>query len=116
MRRISSVLALAVSAMLAACSGSPPTNAGPLANTSALPPPRGDARRSTLPSDLLFIPTENGAIDIYALKNPNKSGVIAQITGLQAFQDGMIVDAGGNLFVVNNGASGNDDYVLKYAP
>ncbi|MEO6990350.1 MAG: hypothetical protein ABI346_00850 [Candidatus Baltobacteraceae bacterium] len=67
-----------------------------------------------LPPELLFIPTETGTIDIYRLKEPSKP--IAQITGLKNFQDQMVVDAGGNLFVTNNGAFGVDDYVSEYAP
>jgi hypothetical protein len=59
---------------------------------------------------------ENGTIDIYPLKHAEKKGPIAQITGLTAFQDGMVVDASGNLFVVNNGPFGNDDYVMEFAP
>ena len=75
---------------------------------------RTPRRRTTLPSQLLFVPNEDGTISIYPLDDP--STPVAQITGLQASQQGMVVDASGNLFVVNNGASAGDDYVLKYAP
>jgi hypothetical protein len=115
MRRNCSWLALFIPAILAACSGSPAPNAGPFGNTSALPAVhQSHGRAATLPSQLLFVPNEDGTIGIYALDDP--STPVAQITGLHASQQGMVVDASGNLFVVNNGASAGDDYVLKYAP
>jgi hypothetical protein len=115
MRRNCSWLALFIPAILAACSGSPASNAGPFGNTNALPAVRQSrGRAATLPSQLLFVPNEDGTIGIYPLDDP--STPVAQITGLQASQQGMVVDASGNLFVVNNGPSAGDDYVLKYAP
>jgi len=115
MRRNCSWLALFIPAILAACSGSPVSNAGPFGNTSALPAVhQSRGRAATLPSQLLFVPNEDGTIGIYPLDDP--STPVAQITGLQASQQGMVVDASGNLFVVNNGPSAGDDYVLKYAP
>ena len=115
MRRNCSWLAVFIPAILAACSGSPASNAGPFGNTSALPSVhQNHGRAATLPSQLLFVPNEDGTIGIYPLNDP--STPVAQITGLQASQQGMVVDASGNLFVVNNGASAGDDYVLKYAP
>lgn len=101
---------------LAACSGSPASLSRLSGGTSALPPLGAAAHRRALPNQLLFVPTENGSIDIYPLKNPNKGGVIAQITGLQAFQQQLAVDASDDLYVVNNGASASDDYVSVYAP
>jgi hypothetical protein len=115
MRRNCSWLALFISAILAACSGSPVPNAGPFGNTSALPAVRQNHPRArTLPSQLLFVPNEDGTIGIYPLDDP--SAPIAQITGLQAYQQQMVVDASGDLFVVNNGPSAGDDYVAEYAP
>lgn len=103
--------------ILAACGqGSPTAVRDSTGAANPLPPLASNVRSHSLPSDLLFVPLENGTIDIYPLKQPNKSGPVAQITGLTAFQDGMIVDANGNLFVANNGAFGNDDYVMEFAP
>ena len=84
----------------------------PVGNTSALPSVhQNHGRAATLPSQLLFVPNEDGTIGIYPLNDP--STPVAQITGLQASQQGMVVNASGNLFVVNNGASAGDDYVLN---
>src|SRR5580692_10221072 len=74
------------------------------------------ARRGTLPSHLLFLTNENGTISIYPLSDPSQGGSLATISGLSAFQQQLVVDKSGNLFVVNNGGSAGDDYVLKYAP
>ncbi len=71
-------------------------------------------RRQSSPSQLLFVPSETGMIQIYGLKNLSKP--LAQIGGLQAYQDQMVVYAHGDLFVVNNGPYGNDDYVSEYTP
>lgn len=108
---------LGMLAILAACSqGSAiPPSTSP-AGSSVLRSVHANARARTLPSQLLFVPLENGTIDIYPLKRPNKTGPVAEITGLTAIQDGMVVDANGNLFVANNGAFGNDDYVMEFAP
>lgn len=111
MRRICLILALGASVTAAGCAGTSPAG-GSLYSAGALPPMH---MHRTLPSQLLFIPTENGSIEIYPLKNPNESGPIAQITGLTALQGGMVVDESGNLFVANNGAFGNDDYISEYA-
>jgi hypothetical protein len=87
---------------------------------AVLPAPSPGAVRAVrapatkLPSQLLFVPSETGTIQIYGLKNLSKP--LAQISGLQAYQDQMVVDAHGDLFVVNNGPYGNDDYVSEYAP
>ena len=102
-------------AVLSACAGSSMPSAGLLGSPSVLPP-RPAAHAHALPSQLLFVPLENGTIDIYPLKNPKKNGVAGQITGLSGSQEGMTVDAGGNLFVVNNGSFANDDYVSVFAP
>ena len=102
--------------LLAACSGSAAAPGGLSSSTSALPPVGSAAHKRTLPSQLLFIPDEGGDIDIYPLKRPDQGGVIAQITGLKAYQQQMAVDASNDLFVVNNGASAADDYVSIYAP
>lgn len=102
--------------LLAACSGSPASSGGFPSNASALLPVGSTALKGTLPSQLLFVTTEAGTIDIYPLQHPNQGGVIAQITGLQAYQQQMAVDASNDLFVVNNGASASDDYVSEYAP
>lgn len=80
-----------------------------------LPPAARAAHTRTLPSQLLFVTQEDGTVGIYSLKDP-KSGPIAKITGLEANQDQMTVDASGNLFVVNNGAYGNYFYVSEFAP
>lgn len=71
--------------------------------------------RSSLPAELLFVPTENETIDIYDLTDPGK-GPVASISGLHAFQSQMVVDKSDDLFVVNNGTFGNDDYVSEFAP
>jgi hypothetical protein len=102
--------------LLAACSGSATAPGGLSSNAGALPPVGSAAHKRTLPSQLLFVPTETGTIDIDPLQHPNQGGVIAQITGLKAFQQQMAVDASNDLFVVNNGASADDDYVSEYAP
>lgn len=102
--------------LLAACSGSPASPGGFASTASALPPVGSAAHKRTLPSQLLFIPDESGDIDIYPLKKPDQGGVIAQITGLKASQQQMSVDASNDLYVVNNGASAGDDYVLEFAP
>ena len=116
MRRLCLWLTLPVAlAALSACAGSPTPSAGLLGSPSALPP-RPAAHAHALPSQLLFVPLENGTIDIYPLHNPNKNGVVGQITGLTASQQGMTVNGNGNLYVVNNGAYGNDDYVSVFAP
>lgn len=117
MRPFLSILTIASAAtVLSACAT--PNGTTPLVqnNASLLHPARHHARTGTLPSQLLFVPTESSTIDIYPLAKPNKAGPIAQITGLTANQDGMVVDKSGNLFVVNNGAYGNYDYVSEYAP
>jgi hypothetical protein len=101
--------------LVTACAGPAGSNAGFPANTAVLPAARTE-RGATLPSQLLFVPTETGTIDVYPLKNPNQGGVIAQITGLTASQQQMTVDAVNDLFIVNNGPSAGDDYVLEYAP
>lgn len=80
--------------------------------TAALPSAR--AQRS-LPAELLFIPSENGTIDIYDLTDPD-AGPLFTITGLIAFQQQMVVDKSNNLFVVNSGPFGNDDFVSEFAP
>jgi hypothetical protein len=102
--------------LLAACSGSPASPGGLPSGASALPPLGGAARERTLPSQLLFVTAQPGTIDIYPLLHPGKTGVIAQITGLKAYQQQLAVDASNDLFVVNNGASADDDYVAEYAP
>jgi outer membrane protein assembly factor BamB len=73
-------------------------------------------RGAALPSRLLFATTDQGTIDIYPLKDPDKGGIIAQITGLTGDQQGMVVDASGDLFVANNGGFGNDFFISEYAP
>jgi hypothetical protein len=110
------MMAACAAGALASCSGAAAPGGGMLSSANVLPLARGQARAATLPSQLLFVPTENGTIDIYPLANPSQSGPVAQITGLTAFQDGMDVDKSGDLFVVNNGPSGNDDYVSEFAP
>lgn len=72
-------------------------------------------RPHSLPSELVFISNENGTIDIYDLTNPGP-GPVATITGLIAFQQQMVVDKNNDLFVVNNGTYGNDDFVSEYVP
>jgi len=113
MRLLRLLLAASSIAWLGACAGQLSTNAASPGNASVLPPA---SRAHTLPSQLLFVPSEAGTIDIYPLKNPEQGGVIAQITGLTADQQQMTVDAGNDLYVVNNGPSAGDDYVLKYSP
>jgi hypothetical protein len=110
------LIAPVATGLLAACSGFQAPSAGLSSDTSALPPVGSAAHKRTLPSQLLFVPAEDGTIDIYPLHNPNKGGVIAQITGLKASQQQMAVDASNDLLVVNNGASADDDFVAEYAP
>jgi hypothetical protein len=113
-RSLRALGALCAIALASACAGPSNSAAGFVSNTGALPA-RGSVP-THLPSELLFVPTENGTIDIYSLKRPNQSGVIARITGLTASQQEMTVDANNDLFVVNNGGSANDDYVSEYVP
>jgi hypothetical protein len=87
--------------------------AGSTARTGAAVPRR--ARGKTLPANLLFVTNENGTISIYALSNPGQ-GPLATISGLTGYQQQMVVDKSGNLFVVNNGPSAGDDYVSVFAP
>lgn len=89
-----------------------PPAAGPAVRAIGAP----HARHRTLPSQLLFLANENGSISIYPLHDPAQSGPIATISGLLGYQQQMVVDASGNLIVVNNGPSAQDDYVAKYAP
>ncbi len=103
-------------APLTACSGLSAVNAGLPGSPSTLPPATRGTHARVLPSQLLFVPAENGSIDIYPLKDPTKSGIIAQITGLVGNQQAMTVDAGNDLFVVNNGPSASEDFVSEYAP
>ena len=123
-RRYRPLLAVAATWAVSACAqqaalptaGAP---AVPSARASAMRPSAGaprTVRRGTLPSHLLFLTNENGTISIYPLSNPSQGGPLATISGLTAVQQQMVVDKSGNLFVVNNGASAGDDYVLKYAP
>jgi sugar lactone lactonase YvrE len=71
-----------------------------------------------LPSKLLFVPTGSDKIDIYALKNPNARGPLAEITrGLVGTQFQMTTDSAGDLFVVNdNFLNSNQEYVSVYVP
>jgi len=102
---------------LASCSGS-----GAGAGGGALPrvpaAPSAQARRAALPSQLLFVPTGNDLIDIYALRDPNKHGPLAHISaGLAGTQYQMTTDSAGDLFVVNdNFVKANEQYVSVYAP
>lgn len=115
MRPLPTILLAAAIAGPSAC-GAPSLSGGPANQASVLPSAHVVRHSRSLPAKLLFVPTETGSIDIYPLEKPNKTGPIAEITGLTAFQDGMVVDKSGNLFVVNNGSFGNDDYVSEYAP
>ena len=116
MRRLYLRLAVTCTLVLAsACSG-PPANSGFPTNASALPPAARGSHSGSLPSQLLFVPTEQGSINVYPLQDPNSSGPITQITGLTGGQQHMVVDANNDLFVVNNGASAGDDFVSEYAP
>jgi hypothetical protein len=113
MRRLFFTLTISATlGLITACSGSPAPTAGFRDGADVLP----SLSKSTLPSELLFVPIGDGTINIYPLKNPNKGGPIAQITGLIGDQQGMTVDASGNLFVVNNGGFGNDDFIAEFAP
>ncbi len=117
MRRHLSILALAsTAAVFSACATANDGSTLQLQTTANVLPAHDHPRTGTLPSQLLFVPAENGTIDIYPLTNPSTSGPIAQISGLAASQDGMVVDRAGDLFVVNNGSYANYDYVSEYAP
>jgi hypothetical protein len=114
MRRLLLPLA-ALATLSSACGGPSGFGVASSNSASALPPRSNAVHKRQLPSELLFIPTETGAIDIYPLQR-SKQGPVAQITGLTAIQQGMTVDANNDLFVVNTGGFGNDFYVSEYAP
>ncbi|HXM08007.1 MAG TPA: hypothetical protein VN936_11100 [Candidatus Acidoferrum sp.] len=67
-----------------------------------------------LPSQLLFLTTGLGSIDIYSLAKPDQP--LQTIDGLHESQQQMDVDAGGDLYVVNNGSIEDDNYIGVYAP
>lgn len=114
LRTLSCAAAAALALVAAGCAGSSDSGSVPPA------PDGGSAARqvraASLPSRLLFVPTETGTIAIYPLVHPNHNGPLATISGLTGSQQQMVVDAAGNLFVVNNGASASDDFVSKFAP
>jgi hypothetical protein len=74
-------------------------------------------QHGALPSELLFAPTGNEAIDIYNLQNPT-SGPLAEITSaLVGTQFQMTADSANDLFVVNdNFLNNNQEYVSVYPP
>jgi len=85
--------------------------------TPAVRAPRAQPRikrNKTLPSQLLFLTTGLGAIDIYSLAKPDQP--VQTIDGLQENQQQMDVDAARNLYVVNNGNLQDDNHVAVYAP
>lgn len=117
MRRHYLPLGAACAIMLSsACAGPTTTNTGLSNDASVLPATHRAIRGAALPSRLLFATTDQGTIDIYPLKDPDKNGVIAEITALTGDQQGMVVDASGDLFVANNGGVGNDFFISEYAP
>ena len=106
-------LAASACAQQATLPAAGPPGTGATARAGAAAP--RTMRGATLPSHLLFLTNENGTISIYPLSNPGL-GPVATISGLTGYQQQMVVDKSGNLFVVNNGPSAGDDYVLKYGP
>jgi hypothetical protein len=110
----SAVLAGATAIALAGCSQSQwaqPPSANPDVQTPRAQP--HIQRQKPLPSQLLFLTTGRGSIDIYSLAKPDQP--LQTIDGLTGSQQEMDVDTGGNLYVVNNGSI-QDSYVSVYAP
>jgi hypothetical protein len=109
------VLAACLTAAITGCSGPNAGLNGAVPATAARHSPH--MRGSTLPSQLLFVPTGNEAIDIYDLQNVN-GGPLAQITAdLVGTQYQMTTDSANDLFVVNDDfLTFNHQYVTVYAP
>jgi hypothetical protein len=115
MLRRSAVLAGAIASVLAGCAQS--QLAQPLSTNPSLQTRRSQPqvqRRQALPSQLLFLTTGLGTIDIYSLAKPTQP--LQTINGLQEGQQQMDVDGENNLYVVNNGNIQADNFVGVYAP
>jgi hypothetical protein len=109
----SMLLAGATTIALAGCSQSQLAQ-GPNPGVETPPAQPLIKRHKPLPSQLLFLTTGLGSIDIYSLSKPDQP--LQTIGGLHEAQQQMDVDATGNLYVVNNGSIQADNYVGVYAP
>ena len=111
------LVACAVLACALLLSGTPAMSAQPSPDHRLAATTTTQMTRSTLPSELLFVPTGREQINIYSLRAPGK-GPLAQITaGLVGDQYQETVDTAGNLYVVNDNFNVRDqEYVSVYAP